>query len=331
MNPGNKFQRELNFSDYIRLLVKNRYILLFTVVSFMAPTWWLVQRVPDYYIASSQIVMDKQEGQNLMLLESQGNQKNLGYYRAIFGSQAFMEKLIQALGPELAKTSIEGKARAFLTDRLYLTEGSVESFISVQAKTPSAELSYAMVRHATDSLIIFCRKVENEESEKAIEAIKQQIEVCVRKRDEIQLEKSRLSDVSKLATLGDFAGLTALEKSYQDELVKYELDKANLEAKKSYFRTLDAAVNGPAKGGNDSLLAQLRAQMKTLEKEKDKMMRLGIALSPDSKLNLDIQAAEERIVKLGKRNESQDLGILSQWQLIRKEVSAGEAEMQQKK
>jgi capsular exopolysaccharide synthesis family protein len=327
----NRLQRELNFSDYFRLVVKNRYILLISVLAFIGPTWWLIQRVPDFYIAGSQIVMDNKENQNLMLMENQSSQKNLGYYRAIFGSQAFLEKLASAVGPELEKAGIGGNQRAWLNDKISLNEGSVESFISLQAKTPSADLSYALVKHATDSLIVFCRKVENEEAEKAIEAIKEQIEVCVRKRDEIQLEKSRVSDVAKLSSLGDFAGLSALEKSYQDELVKFELDKANLEAKKSYYHSLDARINQPAKDGNDSLLTQLRGQMKTLEREKEKMLRLGITLTPDSKLSKDIQDLEERIVKMSKKPESQDLSMLNQWQVIRKEVTAGEAEMQLKK
>lgn len=325
-----RLQRELNFSDYFRLLIKNRYILGFSVLAFLGPTWWLIQRIPDFYIASAQIVMDG-EKQNMLLMETQGNQKNLGYYRAIFQSQAFLDKVAAVMGPEMEKAGAKGDPRRYIADKVSLNEGSVESFISVQAKTSSPTLSFALVKTTTDSLIVFCRKVENEEAEKAIDAIKEQIEVCVRKRDEITLEKNRLSDVAKLASLGDFAGLSALEKSYQDELVKFELDKANLEAKKSYFQSLDAAINKPAKDGNDSLLNQLRAQMKTLEKEKEKMLRLGITLTPDSKLSKDMEDLEERIVKLGKKPETQDLNLLNQWQVIRKEVNTGEAEMQLKK
>ncbi|HLP40659.1 MAG TPA: polysaccharide biosynthesis tyrosine autokinase [Fibrobacteria bacterium] len=325
-------QRELNFADYLRLILKNKYILLLSVASFLGPTWWLVKRTPDYYTASSQIVMDEEKtNANMLLLEQQTSSRNLGYYRAIFQSQAFLDKLVGALAMVFEKEGIREDPRRFITEKLGLGEGSVESFISVSARTSSPTLTFALVKIATDSLIVHCRKVANEEGEKAIEAIKEQIEICVRKRDEIQLEKSRLSDVSKLATLGDYAGLSALEKSYQEELVKFELDKANLAAKKSYYQSLDAQVNKPARGADDAEAASLRERMRSLEREKEKLMRLGIAVTPDSKLTKDIQETEGKLAKMSRPAETQDISTLNQWQAIRKEVNAGEAEMQLKK
>ena len=325
--------RELSFADYLRLIYKSRWLLLISVAAFLGPTWWLVQRVPDYYTASSQIVLDdRQDGAGaVLLIESQGSQKNLGYYSAIFQSKAFLDRLVAALRPVLEAEGVDEDPRAFISGKVGLGAGSVENFITVYTKTTSPTLSYALVKTATDSLIVFCRKVENEEGEKAIEAIKEQIEVCVRKRDEIELEKSRISDVSKIATLGDYAGLKALEENFQSELVKFELDKANLSAKRSYFQTLDAQVNKRDRPGEDREAAELRERMRTLEKEKEKMMRLGITVTPDSRLGLEIQEVEARLARISRPPETQDIGTLNQWQAIRKEVNAGEAELQLKK
>lgn len=325
--------RELNLTDYLRLIVKNKYILLLSIAAFMGPTWWLVQRVPDYYITSSQIVLDEKTSAAgaVLLIESQSSNKNMGYYRAIFQSKAFMDKLTVALKPVLERERIKEDPRAFIASKVGLGEGTVESFISVSTKTTSPTLSFSLVKTATDSLIVFCRKVDNEEGEKAIEAIKEQMEICIRKRDEIQIEKNLISDVSKLATLGDFAGLKALEESFQSELVKFELDKANLSAKKSYFQSLDAQINKPAKGADEAETSALRERMRALEKEKEKMMRLGITVTPDSKLGQDIQDIEARLARVAKPAEIQDISMLNQWQMIRKEVKMGEAEMQLKK
>jgi capsular exopolysaccharide synthesis family protein len=333
MNEPAKGQRELAFGDYFRILIKGRYILLFSVMAFLGPTWWFIKRLPDYYITSAQMVMDeKPVNAASVLMTDQPNQKNIGYYRAIFQSQAFLDRMLQGTAAELAKAGIKTKQKEYISANLGVNEGSVESFITLNSKTNSAELSYALVKTATDSLIVFCRKVENEEANKAIDAIKEQIDVCVKKRDEIQLERNRKSDISKLQSIGDAAGLAALEKNYQDELVKFELDKANLEAKRSYFKSLDNTINKPASGGNEKAVDSLRAQMKVLEKEKDKMMRLGIALTPDSKLSQDMAAIESKLVKLSKGNETQqDIGLLNQWQVIRKELNTSESEMNMKR
>ncbi|HKP96791.1 MAG TPA: polysaccharide biosynthesis tyrosine autokinase [Fibrobacteria bacterium] len=333
MSEPARGQRELAFGDYLRLLVKGRFILLFSVAAFLGPTWWFIKRLPDYYITSAQMVMDeKPVNAASVLLDNSGGSKNIGYYRAIFQSQAFLDRMVQGTSAELAKAGITSKQKDYISQNLSVGEGSVESFINITGKTSSASLSYNLVKTATDSLIVFCRKVENEEADKAIQAIKEQIEVCVKKRDEIQLERNRKSDISSLQSIGDAAGLTALEKNYQDELVKFELDKANLEAKRSYFKSLDNIINKPAAGGNDKLVDSLRAQMKVFEKEKEKMMRLGIALTPDSKLSQDMAALEGRIVKLTKSSDTQaDIGLLNQWQAIRKETNSSESEMNMKR
>jgi succinoglycan biosynthesis transport protein ExoP len=333
MSEHAKGQRELAFGDYFRILIKGRYILLFSVMAFLGPTWWFIKRSPDFYITSAQLVMDDRPvNAASVLMDNQSNTKNIGYYRAIFQSKAFLDRMHQATGPDMIKAGITAKQREYIGANVGVNEGSVESFINITSKTNSAALSFALVKTATDSLIVFCRKVENEEANKAIDAIKEQIDVCIKKRDEIQMERNRKSDISKLQSIGDAAGLAALEKNYQDELVKFELDKANLEAKRSYFKSLDNVINKPASGANEKAVDSLRAQMKVLEKEKDKMIRLGIALSPDSKLSQDMAALETKLVKLSKGNEQQqDIGMLNQWQVIRKELGVSESEMNMKR
>ncbi len=323
-------KKELGLGDYVNLVNKNKYVLVLSIISFMLPTWYFIHKVPDYFIASSQIVMDEKKN-NLMLTEEPAMQKNIGYYRAIFQSQAFLDKLQESLSKELDKAKVKTNRHTYLLGHITMEEGSFESFLSIKSKTPSPQLSYALTKTATDSLIIFCRKVENEEVENAVTAIREQIEICVRKRDDIQKEKNLYTDATQLANLGDMAGLNALEKNYQEELVKLELDKANLEAKKNYFHGLDQAVNKSSQGPNDSALLEYRKQLHILEKEKEKMLRMGIPVSAESKITIDLQAAEEKIVRLSKKNEPQDLNLLNQWQGTRKEVVASEAELQMKK
>ena len=328
-----KPQRELQFGDYFRLLIKGRYIVLFSVAAFLGPTWWFIKRLPDYYITSSQLVMDKAPvNAASVLLAQEDNQRGIGFYKTIFQSQAFLDRMVQGTAGDLAKAGVLKKQKDFISENLHVDEGAVETFFSISSKTHDANLSFKLVKVATDSLVVFCRKVENEEGVKAISAIKEQIEVCVKKRDEIQQERNRKSDISKLQSIGDAAGLDALEKNYQSELVKFELDKANLEAKRSYFKTLDNTINKPASSGNEKSIDSLRAQMKILEKEKEKMMRLGITLTADSKLSQDMSSIETKLVKLTKGNDTQqDIGLLNQWQVIRKELATSEAEMNMKR
>lgn len=332
MNQPIVKQRELDFGDYFRILLKNKYIILFSIVCFVGPTIWFIKTLPDTFTTSSQLVMDdKPTPAAAMMLDNQSNGKDIGYYRTLMSSQAFLDRVLQAAAGDLVKAGITKKQREFVNDHIGMIEGTVPSFLSISAKTNSAPLTFALVKISTDSLIVFCRKVENEESEKAISAIKEQIEICVKKREEIQQERNSKTGINQLNNLGDAAGLAALEKNFQDELVRFELDKANLEAKRSYFKSLDQTVNASSKSGNDTVVEGLRAQMKVLEKEKEKMLRLGVTVTPDSKVAKELQSVEERLAKLTKGSDTQqDIGAFKEWQTLRKEVSLNEGEMKLK-
>ena len=140
-----------------------------------------------------------------------------------------------------------------------------------------------------------------------------------------------MTDASRLASLGDVEGLAALEKSYQEELVKVELDKANLDAKRNYFHTLDKALHPGNSSKEDSSVQKLRTRLREMEKEKEKMTRLGISLGPESRLAEEIQNTEDQLDRLTRSNEPLDVGVFRQWQNIRKELTQAESEMQFKK
>ncbi len=328
MNMNKGLRKELTLADYFEVLLRNKWFIIFSVFAFCAPTWYFVESVPDTYIASSQLVMDDRK-ETFLPIGDAGGKKNLSFYRTILQSQAFAHKVAEPLKSRFAEAGIKDPA-SFVRQQLSLTEGNSASFLSLRAASPDAQLSHAMAVTGTDSLIVFCRRVENEEADKTVEAIQEQIETCVRKRDEIENQRRILTDVSKLGTKGDVEGLKALEQSYQQELVKVELEKANLEAKKIFFNILDKEINRPANSANESRLSELRQRLRTLGAEKDKKLRLGVPVTPDSKLSRDIQEAEEEIVKLGKSNVVTDINMLNQWQVARKEIQAGEGDMQLK-
>ncbi len=323
--------RELRFTDYAHILAKNKWMLLACLASFLGPTFWFVRHIPDTFISRSQLVMDEDKDQNLMLAAPAGTPHDLGYYKAMFQSTDFLNGVAHALDGPMRRAGVEKPGANYVQAHVSLDEGAIESFVSVESKTPAAPLSYAMTHVATDSLIVFCARVENQETEKAIEAIKDQIGICLRKREEIDSEKTALTESNQLGSMGDYEGLNALEKSYQDELVKFELDKANLEAKRNYFLSLDKAMHQGETPKHDAALEALRARLRDLEKEKDKMDRLGIALAPESQLAQELQDVEEQIMQHSHREEPQDIGLLRQWQSVHNEVEQMESDMQLKK
>ncbi len=321
-----RLRKELRFNDYLGLLLKHKWLLLFCLIAFLGPTFYFVQKIPDYYLASSEIVIDQKQ-ETFSLFDRSGSQKSISYYQTIFSGQAFVDRILSAMDTSAIPGTDVREKRAFVLSTLSMGPGNTEMFLRIQAKTTSKALSYQLAKAATDSLIVFCRRVENDESARAIAAIQEQISLCERKRVEIQSEKNKLTDVSKLSSSGDIAGLSALERTYQDELVKVELDKANLEAQKNYFQNLDKQVQAQAKGQNNGQLSEVRKQLQQLEDEKQKKIRLGIPVTPTSQLALQITRLEDEMVRLGKGNREQDLDMLTQWQLMRKEVNRLDAEL----
>jgi hypothetical protein len=63
---------------------------------------------------------------SVLLSADGGNERGIGFYRAIFGSQAFLDRMVQGTAAELAKAGVTTKQKDFIGANLHVDEGSVQ-------------------------------------------------------------------------------------------------------------------------------------------------------------------------------------------------------------
>ncbi|MBF0432067.1 MAG: polysaccharide biosynthesis tyrosine autokinase [Fibrobacteria bacterium] len=319
-------RKELEFRDYYLILFQNKLLILFSIIVFTAPTWFILSRQPDYYDAHSQLSMD--DSQENLMLTGNANPKNLGYYNGIFKGHAFQNMLINTIDTSIVPgITIEDK-RKFLKVMLRISQGTYNSFLKIHCQTFSSDLSFTIVKTATDSLITFCRNVENQISQRTLQVIKEQIQTTAENYNDALSEKNKMSQQD---SRGDIRGLNALEGAYESLLVEYELQNADLQAKKNYFRNLDKKVNKKTESPSKNR-KRLLSELKSLSKERKKRIQLGLPLTDSLKSQQqDIEKQINSLKKSSPNNTSREISLINQWKSSRKDVQSAESALHYKR
>ncbi len=318
-------KKDLQFRDYYFLIIQHKLQIISSVVCFVAATWFFVSRNPDYFTSYSQLTMEDSQ-ESVYLGGPSKQQKSLGYYTGIFQGRAFQDKLFSSMDSTIIPGNSSREKKLFVAANVKIEPGTHSSFIKISASVTSPKLAYDLVRIATDSLIVFCKKVENQESDQALSVIKEQIEKTTQMYNESVEEKNT---INQKESQGDISGLQALETAYENMLVEYELESADLAAKKSYFSHLDKKINRKLpieKEGRRELLSKLEK----LNREKQKKIKLGIPISDGDSLLIEIENVQNEISELSKKSTTSkpNVGFYAKWKESKKNVEDLEAELQ---
>ncbi len=319
-------KKELQFSDYFNLIIDNKWLILFSILCFTAPTWYILSKEPDSYDAYSQIAIEETE-ETLFILSPNANKKNVGYYIGIFQGRAFQKTLVKALEKKttIPGAKIEAKIN-FLTQHMGISEGTFNTFIKIKSRTDYAELSHILVQTATDSLITFCKNVGNQESQQAITAISEHIKKTGIAHQEVLKKKN---ETRQMSSTGDINGLIALQAEYEKQLVAYELKRAEVEAKTAFYNQLNKKVKPKKKKPNKKRL-KLKEELTHLNIEKRKKNTLGIPISITDSLSIRIKQIETQIMLISRKEsgEQVSLAVLKKWKQSKQDLTESKSSLQ---
>jgi len=323
-----QLKKDLQFRDYFRIISDHKYQIFITVVCFMLPTLYFISQKPAFYKAYSQLAMEQNERSYFLVNQSQ-NTKTIGYYTGLFTGRAFQQKLLNSLDTSRIPGKNIRRKQDFLAGIVKISAGNFSSFIKISATVESPELAFDIVRIATDSLIVFCKRVENQESEQTLKVIKEQIFQTTEKYNETTMVKNKNNQNQ---TQGDINGLKALEHAFDKMLVDYELENAELQAKKTYFNSLNQKI----KINNPGMQEERKILMKDLDKlnaERKKKIQLGIPILPEDSLLIKIKQVQKEMALLsrGNKNKIQDIAVYKEWKESKKALEKIKNDMQFKK
>ena len=326
-----KLRPSHGLKDYIAVISRRRWIIIVSFISVLLSTFYYVQYIEDIFESYSTLVIE--ENNNLYSNQIITNKhRSLSYYEGILNSRSFLENVIDSIGIEeftlVYPRFTKKDALKFIQSNLSLKKTTFTSFLHLTARARSSNLSFRIADVATAVFRNQCKKVESEESRRAVVEIDKQLQIIRKNLEQAEHDYRSFSEISGQIDEGSTPELKTLQKAYSNELAQIGLKKADLDAEKKQLSKLESSIT-PSGNQKSPEYVQFRAKLSELEKERLRLEKLGIRLGGISTLDREIREIENRLLDFKQTSKTvTDPATIHQWQDLRKSVIAKEAELQ---
>ncbi len=326
----NQDNEQTQFKDYILIVTRRMPVILVSFLSLVFSTIFYVYKIEDIYESYSTIVIEEKNPFMGTVIDVRG--RSLSFYQGILNSHTFLELVRDSIGMDMF-INIYSKfkkddALLYIQNNISLRKTSYMSFLRLNSRAKSRELSYLMASIATDLFQKRCREVESEESRRALVEIEKQLEIIREKLEKAEYEYRTFKEQIGNIHEGMTPELKTLHEAHAANLAQLGLKEADLKAEKAQLHKLEAIVT-PAKIHKSPEVLKLRSRLKELEKERIRLENLGIRISGISTIEREIKEIERQLLHYKQSYNTKDINTttISQWQNLRKSVITKEADL----
>jgi tyrosine-protein kinase Etk/Wzc len=325
------FKPSISIKDYITIIVRRKYTIIISLLSVLLSTIAFVYKIEDSYESFSTIVIEEKSAVMNQVMNVGG--RDLSFYQGILYSHTFLDLLIDSIGMNIFKANYpnipRNNIRELLIANLSLQRTSYTSFLRLNVKAKTPQLSYLLASLATDLFQKRCRDVESEESRNALLELENQLKSIRSNLEKAEYEYRTYKDQRGDILEGMTPELKTLQNAYAESFAQLGLKQADLNAEKGQLIKLEAIITPQADIKTAPESVKLRSRLNELEKERIRLENLGIRLSSTSTIDREINEIEKQLLQY-KRPTSEgavNANTIQQWQSLRKSVLNKEAEM----
>jgi succinoglycan biosynthesis transport protein ExoP len=336
-------KQQFGLLDYYQMIIRKRWILLFSVLGCLAASILYMAFQPPVYMASSTFslepVSNKRQSFSAMDYYLPEETRPIEYYQAMINSRQVGTSLIQAILKQdtlVSRLSIpEKKLETVVATSLSLFSSKYTNFVQLTARANDPNLAFTIASEATDILKNRCQEVDREEQQNAVNFIEEQKLVATTKLEEAEhalntfREKSNLG-VTSLEDGGLTKDLVQMENQLTEIQTEKQLAEANLAA---YSRRLSQI-----QGREDNLSAsakspQAEAFREEIAKLETQRSQLAQSAGPEDgkvkSLERQIEEKKRNLINLllkstGKDSDEGGDGGLSLWKSLQERKIAEE-------
>ena len=330
-----KTKSEINIKDYVNILVRRKTTIALIFLSIMVPLVFYVKTMPDSYLAKSQLVIEDLKSAADYMPQVMQTTRSFNFYQGIFKSRSFLQAILDTIGhekfgPFVVDTSAEA-VRTFIGGAINIRTTDYESFVELTALAKKPQMAYDLARAATNVFRIMCRTVVATETENTVRETENQLNIIREKLESAEREYRTFSEKTGSSGPGVAAELKQLQDKYYELKSEMASKDALAEANQRLLKMLEKKIEPKnVDNKNAEEFRRVQNELKAKEKEKQRLESLGLALSTNSQLSLDIEKLEREILRFGAQAQEQavDPKVLTQWQKMRKVVVEDEMELE---
>jgi len=321
---------ERNFNDYLRIVVRRKWIILLFFLSTLLSTVYFVNKIEDIYEAYSTIVIE--EPTTYLHQAVVTNVRPFSFYEGILSSRSFLESVLDTIGLEKFHAAIPKLNREaaiqYIHQSISLRKTIYTSFLKLNVRMNSSDLAYLTATRGTEIFRDRCQEVASEESRRALLEIDKQLNLIRKNLEQAEQDYRHFSEKTGQIQEGTTKELKALQDSSSVVMAQLGVMEADLDAEKKLLLQMENKIT-PAIELKSSEYLKLRTKLNELEKEKLRLEDLGIRLTGISTIDREIKETERQLLEHKKSSGTGiDPATIQQWQEIRKSVIAKESELE---
>ncbi|MBN2103139.1 polysaccharide biosynthesis tyrosine autokinase [bacterium] len=279
-------KKELTLQDYVRLIIRRRWILIASTVGVMLATGFYMLFSPPVYESASVFMLETQNlsftEKGMMLAEQV---RPLGYYQAVMRSrlygnrvmEAFFQDTVSGIPDDYSKKEF---SNTFNQD-ISLSTSEYTDFIVLKARATNPHIAYHMAVIATQELKNRCREIDREELQNAVNFIDEQTEISKRKLEEAESALQEFRKNTKITMVDQEGGLLnellEMEKKLTEIQTQRQLVDANIASYRKRLKDVQSLDKDAALDDKSLRGEKFRKEIQDLEiKKQDIIQQYGI-------------------------------------------------------
>ncbi|MBN2144119.1 MAG: hypothetical protein JW774_05795, partial [Candidatus Aureabacteria bacterium] len=334
-------KKELTLQDYIRLILRRRWIIISSTVGVLLATGLYMLMAPPVYESASIFMLETQNlsftEKGMMLAEQT---RPLGYYQAIMKSRLYRNRVhdvfFKDLPVDIPKDFDSKEFFSIFQKGVSLASSEYTDFISLKTRANNPYVAYRMAVLTTNILKDRCQEIDREELQNAVNFIDQQTAISKAKLEEAETALQEFRRETKITILDEEGGilneLLEMENKLTQVQTERQLAAANIAA---YRRRISSGRNidtGSELSGESNDYVAFRNELTDLENQRQKAIQTYGEHHPSVTVIDDQIARKKRDMVAKKMRESSktdgtmsesDIVELKNWQerLVTEEVN----------
>ena len=336
-------KQQFGLLDYYHMIVRRRWILLFSVLGCLAAsTLYMTLQHPVYMSSSTfslEPVSNKRQSFSAMDYYLPDETRPIEYYQAMVTSRQVGASLIKAVLKQdtlVSRLGIpEKKLETLIATSLSLSSSKYTNFVQMTARANDPNLAFLIASEATDILKNRCQEVDREEQQNAVNFIEEQKLIATAKLEEAEhalntfKEKSNLG-VTSLEDGGLTKDLVQMENQLTAILTEKQLAEANLAAYTRRLSQIQGQEDNLSASAKSPQAEAFREELAKLETQRSQLAQsAGPADGQVKSLERQIEEKKRNLINLllkssGKGSETVGDGGLSLWKSVQERKIAEE-------
>lgn len=306
--------KEVTLRDYIDLLLRRKWTVLFAFVVIFAASVYYNFSQPPVYESVSTFIIESNEPMIPMMTGVKMSEpaRPFEFYNAVVTSRIFREMAAQRIMESLADSAgisiSHQEAVTLLKSNLTVTNPEYSDFVELHAKANDPQVAYILAMVSSQTLKRRCQDIDKEESINIVNFVSAQKEKALDELETVEKSLQAFKERTDAMIAGENGGLIKELVQMESELLNIqtqrELAETNLAEYEEWLRKMNLRVDASLDRDETPELNRLRKNIEELESVRNGLFQVTGKNEELVRLDQKIDAKKKELIRIIIRSAS---------------------------